>query len=309
MKQILLCSFLLGAQMLHAQTQMDQPGYYRIQLGDYQLTALSDGTIPIHLHDILTNVSHQEIDSLTSLNYQTPTEEASVNAYLLKINNKNILIDAGAAELYGPTLGHLPESLAKIGISPEQIDAILVTHIHTDHTGGLMLNGKMIFPNATIYISKPELDFWMNEKNNTPRLARWFKEAADKVGPYLKAGKVKTFAYGDQVFPGITALDAHGHTPGHTFYSLESKGAKMLFIGDMIHAASVQIPDPAVTINFDVDEKTAAIQRIKTFKDAAAKGYWLAADHISFPGIGHVRPQGKGYTWIPIHYSTLGDGQ
>jgi glyoxylase-like metal-dependent hydrolase (beta-lactamase superfamily II) len=184
-----------------------------------------------------------------------------------------------------------------------------IAHIHTDHTGGLMLNGNMIFPNATIYISQPEVDFWMNEKNKTPHLARWFREAADKVGPYLKAGKVKTFEYGEEVFPGITALDAHGHTPGHTFYALESKGETMLFIGDMVHAASVQLPDPAVTINFDVDEKTAAIQRIKTFQDAAAKGYWLAADHISFPGIGHVRAQGKGYNWIPINYSTLGNGQ
>jgi len=294
---------------LQAIAQLNQPGYYRTQLGDYEVTALSDGTVPIHLHDILTNVSHREIDSLTTLSYQTPTEEASVNAYLLKINGKNILIDAGAAELYGPTLGHLPESLRKIGIAPEQIDAILVTHIHTDHTGGLMLDGKMVFPNATIYISKPEADFWMNEKNKTPRLAKWFKEAEDKVGPYIKAGKVKTFEYGTPLFPGITPIDAHGHTPGHTFYALESKGEKMLFIGDMIHAASIQFPDPAVTINFDVDEKNAAIQRIKTFKDAAAKGYWLAADHISFPGIGHVRPQANGYLWIPINYSTLGSGQ
>jgi glyoxylase-like metal-dependent hydrolase (beta-lactamase superfamily II) len=309
MKQIFLFCLLAGWQSLSAQSQMDQPGYYRIQLGDYTITALSDGTVPIHLHDILTNVSHQEIDSLTTLSYQTPTEEASVNSYLLKINGKNILIDAGAAELYGPTLGHLPESLRKIGITPEQIDAVLVTHIHTDHTGGLIINDKMVFPNATIYISKPEFDFWMNAKNYTPRLAKWFKEAADKVGPYQQAGKVKTFEFGTQIFPGITALDAHGHTPGHTCYSLESKGEKMLFIGDMVHAASVQFPDPAVTINFDVDEKTAAIQRQKTFKDAAAKGYWLAADHISFPGIGHVRSQGKGYTWIPITYSTLGSGQ
>ena len=83
----------------------------------------------------------------------------------------------------------------------------------------------------------------------------------------------------------------------------------MLFVGDIIHAAAVQFADPSVTIVFDVDPKAAAKQRIKTFTDAASKGYWLAADHISFPGIGHVRAQAKGFVWIPVNYSTSGSGQ
>jgi hypothetical protein len=83
----------------------------------------------------------------------------------------------------------------------------------------------------------------------------------------------------------------------------------MLFVGDLVHAASVQFPKPTITITFDVDAKAAAQQRIKTFTDAASKGYWIAADHISFPGIGHVKAQGKGFIWVPINYSTLGTGQ
>jgi glyoxylase-like metal-dependent hydrolase (beta-lactamase superfamily II) len=298
-----------------AQTEnkiLNQGGYYSVQIGDYQVIALSDGTIPINLHDLLEGIKPAEIDRLSELNYQTATEEASVNAYLIRTGGKLVLIDAGTAELYGPTLGHLSESLKKIGITPEQIDAVLVTHIHTDHTGGLMQGNRMVFPNATIYISKPEVDFWLTEqsKKKAPaRLSHWFKEAEDKVGPYLKAGKVKNFIYGEELFPGITPLAAPGHTPGHTFYALASKGQRLLFIGDLIHAAAVQFPEPGVTISFDVDAKGAAAQRIKTFRDAAAKGYWLAADHVSFPGIGHVREQGSGFRWVPINYSTLGTGQ
>lgn len=127
----------------------------------------------------------------------------------------------------------------------------------------------MVFGNATIYISKPEVDFWLTEqsKKKAPeRLSHWFKEAEEKVGPYLKAGKVKNFTYGKELFPGIT-------------------------------------------ISFDVDARAAAAQRIKTFRDAAAQGYWLAADHVSFPGVGHVQKQGAGFRWVPINYSTLGTRQ
>jgi glyoxylase-like metal-dependent hydrolase (beta-lactamase superfamily II) len=317
----LLCiSFLLisfiAATPLHAQNKsplfLEQAGYYRIAVGDFEVTALSDGTLPIKLHDLLTNVTTQAIDSLTQKNFQTPIQEVSVNAYLIKAGNKLILIDAGSAELYGPTLGHLTESLKKAGVKPEQIDAVLITHIHTDHTGGLMLNDKMAFPNATIYISKPEVNFWLSDesrKNAPENLGRYFKEAQDKVGPYVKAGKVKAFEYGKELFPGITPLASPGHTPGHTFYALESKGQRMLFVGDVIHAPAVQIPEPSVTIVFDVDSKAAAKQRINLFRQASTEGYWIAAAHISFPGIGHVSAIGNGYRWVPINYSTSGNGQ
>ncbi|MEN0053910.1 MAG: MBL fold metallo-hydrolase [Mucilaginibacter sp.] len=292
--------------------EMDQPFYHHMKLGDYDIIALSDGTVPINLHEVLTDITPDKIDQLSAAGFQTTTSETSVNAYLIKANGKNILIDAGTAELYGPTLGHLPENLRKIGVPPEAIDAVLITHIHSDHTGGLMQGSKMVFPNAMIYISKPELDFWLNEDNKIKapeRLVHWFKEAEDKVGPYVKAGKVKTFGYGKELFPGIKPIAAPGHTPGHTFYSIESKGQKLVFVGDLVHAAAVQFPDPSATINFDVDSKAAAATRLLTFRDAAANGYWLAADHISFPGIGHVRKNGTGFLWVPLNYSTLGVGQ
>lgn len=291
---------------------LDQAGFYRIKIGDIEVTALSDGTLPIDLHQLLTNISPELIDQQSKINYQTAIEVASVNAYLIKDAGKLILVDAGTAELYGPTLGHLSESLKKIGIDPEQIDAVLITHIHTDHTGGLMDGEKMVFPNATIYISKPEVDFWLNEesKKNAPeRLSHWFHEAEVKVGPYLKAGKVKNFEFGKELFPGITPLKAFGHTPGHTFYSLKSKEQKMVFMGDVIHAAAVQFHNPSVTIIFDVDPKKAAETRRSAFADAAKNGYFIACDHVSFPGIGHLRKEGTGYIFIPINYSTLGSGQ
>jgi glyoxylase-like metal-dependent hydrolase (beta-lactamase superfamily II) len=307
---ILSLTTTLHAQSYHA--PLEQSPFYRLKIGNVVVTALTDGTIPINLNELLTNVKPGEVDSLSRRSYQTATEEASVNAYLIQTGGKLILIDAGAAELYGPTLGHITESLNKIGFKPEQIDAVLITHIHTDHTGGLIAGGKIVFPNATIYISKPEMDFWMtpgNKKKSADRLAHWFDEAEAKVGPYLRAGKVKTFLYDKELFPGIMPVAAPGHTPGHTFYSLESKDQRIVFMGDIIHAPAVQFPDPAVTIVFDVDPAAASAMRIKAFSDAAKKGYWVAADHLSFPGIGHLRSDGRGFIWIPVNYSTLGSGQ
>ncbi|TWI98651.1 glyoxylase-like metal-dependent hydrolase (beta-lactamase superfamily II) [Mucilaginibacter frigoritolerans] len=299
----ILIILILSVFSAHAQ----QPGYYRMQIGDFQVIALSDGTIPQELPKLLTNTQPNEINNLLSANYLPTTVETSVNAYLVKADNKLILIDAGTSDNYGPSLGRLTKSLLNVGYTPDQIDAVLITHAHIDHTGGLMQGTKMTFPNATIYLSKPEVDFWFNEENKrnaTEKLKPYYQYAEASVGAYLKAGKVKTFEYGQELFPGIMPIASAGHTPGHTFYELNSRGQKLVFWGDIIHAAAIQLADPAVTIEYDVDPAAAAKTRKKAFADAAKNGYWIASDHISFPGIGHVKADGSKYVWIPANYSS-----
>lgn len=307
----LLITALLFTAITQAQT-LKQPGYYRMKVGDFEVTALCDGTVPQNWEKILTNTSPAEIDSLRKLAYLSGEVETSVNAYLINTGSKLLMVDAGTAELLGPTLGYLSNSIRAAGYTPEQIDGILVTHIHTDHTGGLIQNGKMVFPNALIYVSKKEADFWFNRANLSTLpawMVKFFDEAEMKVGPYKKAGMLRTFDYGQELFPGIKPIATPGHTPGHTFYALESKGQKLVFWGDVMHAAAVQFPNPSVTIEYDADPAAAAAQRKKAFADAAKEGYFVAADHVSYPGIGHLRADGKGYRWIPINYSTYGTGQ
>ncbi|RYG75396.1 MAG: MBL fold metallo-hydrolase, partial [Alphaproteobacteria bacterium] len=216
-----------------------------------------------------------------------------------------VMVDAGTGELYGPNLNKLGASLKAVGYSPEQITDILITHIHTDHTGGLMDGDRMVFPNATLHIERKEVAYWFSEDQRAKATAahqKYFAEAQAKVGPYKAAGRVKTFSGATQLFPGIRSEPAPGHTPGHSFYTLESQGEKLVFWGDLLHVAEVQLPRPDITILFDVDPKAAADTRKRAFVQAVKEGYWVAGDHVSFPGVGHLQADGKGYRWIPMPY-------
>ena len=300
-----------AAQTAAPKLNKSQAGFYRLRIGDFEITALSDGTVPLPVFDVLTNIKPVEIERLLSDAFVKAPLDASVNAFLIKPpgnTNKLIMVDAGSGDLYGPTVNKLTASLKAVGYEPEQITDILLTHIHTDHSGGLMDGTRMVFPNATVHADKREVEYWLNpanrdkSKGDKEQLNRLFREAAVKVKPYFDAGKVKTFDGDTELFPGIRSIAAPGHTPGHSFYALESKGEKIVFFGDIMHVAEVQFPNPSATIKFDSDSKAAAAQRKKAFADAAKNGYWIAPAHVSFPGIGHLRADGNGYIWIPIAY-------
>jgi glyoxylase-like metal-dependent hydrolase (beta-lactamase superfamily II) len=222
--------------------------------------------------------------------------------------NKLILIDAGAGTLFGPTLGKLLTNLRTSGYQPEQVDEIYLTHLHTDHVGGLMTSDKLAFPNAIVRVDKRDSDFWLSEENmnKAPADARAsFQGAMASLNPYAKADRLKPFNSGIELSPGIKAVSTPGHTAGHNAFVIESKGQKLAMWGDLIHVASVQFEKPETTIQFDNDSKAAIAQRKKAFKEAVTQGYLVAGAHLPFPGIGHVRAEGKGYAWVPTNYSPM----
>ena len=289
-------------------SKLDKPqaGYYRMKIGKVDVIALTDGTISVDFLPLLTNTKPGEVQSLLAREYVTPTAvEASMNAYLIQLDNKLILVDTGAGELLGPKLDKLPDSLRAAGVQPEQITDILLTHIHPDHSGGLTVGGRRVFPNATVHVNKLELDYWTNKSlgEKAPEPTKTFFQQADQtVSPYIKSGQVKTFDAGVELFPGLRTIAGYGHTPGQTYYVLESNGEKLVFWGDTLHVQDVQFTDPSVTVKFDVDPKAAAAQRKLAFADAAKNGYLVALDHVYFPGIGHIQKEGDHYRWIPVPY-------
>src|SRR2546422_7488768 len=160
-----------------------------MRIGMVDVIALTDGTIGVDFLALLTNTKPGEVESLLTREYVKPTSvQASMNAYLIELDSKLILIDTGAGELLGPKLDKLPDSLRSIGFQPDQITDILLTHIHPDHSGGLTVGGRRVFPNATVHVNKRELDFWTDKSigENLPEPSKSFFQTVEKiVGPYI----------------------------------------------------------------------------------------------------------------------------
>jgi len=288
------------------QVRTQAPGFYRLMLGSFEITALNDGTADFPMEKLLLDAKLGEVEKAFARSFLKLPVETSVNQFLINTTTKLVLVDAGAGDLYGPTLGHMLANLRAAGYEPEEVDAVLITHLHGDHIGGLSRDGKMTFPNATVYVDQKDVSYWLNESNEAgaPEAVRGnFHADRAAMGFYLAANRLKPFTGDTVIFPGIKAVESPGHTPGHVFYQIESEGQKLMLWGDLVHAAAVQFADPAVAIQWDSDPKQAALTREKAFADAAQNGYWIAGAHLPFPSFGHVRAEGEGYVYVPINYT------
>ena len=162
----------------------------------------------------------------------------------------------------------------------------------------------MLFSNATIHVGKADVDFFLDPRNvgSGGYDKRYWAEAAKTLKPYVDAGKVRAFDRRSDILPGIVAEPKPGHTPGSAFYTLSSAGQTIVFVGDIVHAATVQFPKPDVTIAFDQDEGKARSVRAAAFAQFARERTLVAAPHLSFPGVGHIQADGTGYRWFPIDH-------
>lgn len=312
-KSVLLISAFQFAPAVYADVSVpqhvvkQQAGGYSVQVGNVPVTSFTDGSIPLDLHSLLQRTTVQNTDKLLAEHFQANPVETSINAFLIELPGRMVLVDTGAGLILGPgNGGRLIESLATKGIQPEDITDILITHAHTDHTGGMMKDGQRVFVNAGVYIGKPDMDYLFNDENQ-PKAGdgkNYFAITQQTLRPYLDAGKIKPFSGTTAILPGISGTVHPGHTPGSAFYTLENAGEKITFIGDIIHAAAVQFPQPNVTIEFDENQDLAAKVRNNAFASFAGQKSLIAAPHIDFPGIGHIKRDGNsGYVWVPVTYT------
>lgn len=281
------------------------PGFYRMPLGDYEITALSDGTIPLPLDELYRETTAAHVEEALEAAFLKLPVNVSVNAYLVNTDDRIVLIDAGTGPLLGPSLGKLPQALAAAGYDREQVDSVILTHIHTDHSGGLMLDGKRLFPNATLHVNRREVDYWLDPAHRAaaPEAKRnVFDEAVASVNPYAEAGRLETFGDNEDPIPGFRSIWRPGHTPGHSSIVVESGGETFVAWGDITHGDVLQFDEPKVTIDFDEDPAQAANSRKAAFAEAVEQRYWVAGAHIAFPGIGHVRTDSTEYDWVPANY-------
>jgi glyoxylase-like metal-dependent hydrolase (beta-lactamase superfamily II) len=282
------------------------PGFYRLKIGSAEVTALSDGTVALPLAKLYTNTSEQHAQSVLNDAFLPEAVPTSVNAFLVNTGERLMLIDAGTGTYLGPSLGKLVSNIEASGYKIDDIDDVVLTHIHTDHSGGLMSNGKRTFPNATLRVNEREAKFWLSAANATAAtgiVKQHFGEADQCVTPYVKAGKFATFADNAAPVPGLGSILYAGHTPGHSAITLESEGQKIIFWGDITHGDILQFDEPGVAIEFDIDQKAAVAARDIAFKRAVEGKYLVAGAHIAFPGIGHVRNDSTNFGWLPVNYT------
>ncbi|WP_296281083.1 MBL fold metallo-hydrolase [uncultured Acinetobacter sp.] len=312
----LLCfvPIITQAENTKSQTAIEQQpqvaGFYQHQVGNTQITALLDGTNFIS-PTLFQNTPQDQVHKILKKYHadQAKGVQTSVNAFLVNTGRSLVLVDSGTADCFGAHLGSVMKNLKAAGYQPEQVDTILLTHLHPDHSCGVSKNGIANYPNATIYVSENEADYWLDPKqlqkiskdkqaNYTGTVAK-IKAA---LAPYQAKQQFKTFKLGDKI-NGFEVISTPGHTPGHFSYKLKTSDEDVIFIGDIVHSHTVQFDQPKTAIDYDIDPKKAVETRLKQFADYAKNGQTIAAPHLPFPGIGHIySADGKSYQWIPVHF-------
>lgn len=268
-------------------------------VGDFSVTAVSDGVLNSN-HDVILGIPRAESERLTGIPYGQPLP-LDVNCFVIRHGNRLILSDAGSGHTMGATLGYLPDNLRAVGIDPAAIDIILLTHLHPDHSLGLVdEGGAAVFPNAQLIMHEIEAAFWLDrtpKPDDSERIARNTKAQRMVTAPYRD--RIRRIKDGE-VLPGITAMLRPGHTPGHTNWLIQSGGERILIWGDIVHLAAVQMARPDATLVFDVEPQVARITRERVLDWAAAEQICVAGAHLPFPGFGNVVRAGRGFSYRSV---------
>jgi glyoxylase-like metal-dependent hydrolase (beta-lactamase superfamily II) len=282
------------------------PGFYRLQVGDLEVTALWDGGASFDPHWLQGRTT---IDGAVKALHQDPhLLDVADTAFLVNTGKQLILVDAGSGTWFGGgALGRMADSLRSAGYTPEQVDLVLVTHLHSDHIGGLTTqNGTRLFPNAEVYVAKEDSDFWLSPEiaAKAPKDVQPFFQSAQAIAaPYIKSGKWHTFGASEPIADGVQVVPLHGHTPGHTGYEFSSKGQKILFWGDTLHSQRIQLQHPEVTVVFDIDPAAAAATRNRLLAQLAREDIVIAGPHMLFPSLGRLHREKGGYSWAPVSFT------
>jgi len=288
------------------QVKTQAAGFHRMMLGDAEVTALLDGAATFDPKFLVADAAKLQPlveRHLTDVNHI----DGAVTGFLVNTGKKLILVDTGTGGFWGgPALGKSVSNLRKAGYRPEQVDIVLLTHLHADHVGGIATPKRTrTFPNAEIRMGKADSDFWLSldvAKQAPKEAQEFFTLARNSAKPYLANKKWLPLTENEEIVEGVRARPIMGHTPGHMGYEFTSKGKTMLVWGDVVHAAIVQLERPDIGVIFDIDGPMAIKTREQLLAELAEKRTLIAGAHMPFPSLGWLRKDGSGYVWIPVPY-------
>ncbi|MEX3010870.1 MBL fold metallo-hydrolase [Hoeflea sp. TYP-13] len=278
------------------------PGLYRFTVGEFEVTAILDGYLNTD-SELISGYEETEARAAhrTVRRPFTSTEmKIAVNGYVVNTGEKLLVIDCGTADFLGPTAGRFHDGLTGAGYRPSQIDAVLTTHLHLDHVGGLSTKeGEALFPDAELISNKSEWDFWHDDgaRAQAPDAVKGFFDIARMmVRPYQK--RITMTEPGKEIVPGIEAISMPGHTPGHMGFLLTSGNESLLIWGDLLHFPQLQFAQPDWSVAFDVDQELARQTRAGLLDRAAADETPVLGMHLDFPGLGHVIRENGNYRYL-----------
>ncbi|MDR1309294.1 MAG: MBL fold metallo-hydrolase [Deltaproteobacteria bacterium] len=290
---LLVCLPALAPSRAQAQAgALEGGGFFVTRIGSLKVTALSDAIGQMGFA-LLRDVGPSEVAQAASqagLPDGASSFPSFVNAFAVELPAGLVLVDTGN----GPQ-ANLAASLKAAGIDPSEVKAVLLTHFHGDHIGGLLdAQGQAAFPEATVYADSEEDRYWLGGPK--PLSA----QAVEAIAPYRAAGRYRLFSPGDEVLPGVEAVELYGHTPGHVGFMFSGGGQDLLAWGDIVHVRLVQFAHPGATLTYDVDGPRAAATRKRIFGQAAGKGFFVAGAHLPFPGLGQVAGDGEAFEYRPV---------
>jgi glyoxylase-like metal-dependent hydrolase (beta-lactamase superfamily II) len=284
------------------------PGVHHFAIGDVVVTALNDGMIgdaTFNFFDFVTNLARDAAEALHRATFRVVPPRLAVNAFLLHLPDRTVLVDGGCGAAMGPTVGRLAANLAAMGVRPESIDTILATHLHPDHVGGLVDGtGRATFPNAELVVHEADATYWSDD-------AVLAQAADEQDKQFVLLARATLAAYRDrtrmvtagEALPGISTIPAPGHTPGHTGWLIASGSETLLIWGDIVHLPGVQFAHPEAGMVFDVDGAQAIATRQRIMDMAATDRLRVAGMHLDFPSFGHVVRDASAYAFVPEVWS------
>jgi glyoxylase-like metal-dependent hydrolase (beta-lactamase superfamily II) len=279
------------------------PGFYRMKVGDYEVTVVNDGfnRRPNPGEGFVRNADKAAVEAALARDF-LPTGHLDITFNITFVNTGRelILFDTGTGGLLAQTAGTMWDNMQAAGIAPEQVTKIAVTHFHGDHVSGLVTReGQARFPNAELIVPEAEWAFWMGDRAPAQPAAM----VKGRFGPY-PAERIKRVASDAEVAPGIRGIPTHGHTPGHTSYSVQSGNGTLIILGDVTNHPTVNLRNPGWHIVFDMDAAEAEQTRRRLFDRAASDRTPIVGYHWPFPATGYVRKAGEGFDWVPIQWTS-----